>query len=190
MTDKKFNPLNKNKLHNPERLKFTPPEVMIKALGLENPENLVDYGAGTGFFTYYFAEKYPNARLFALDIEPLMIEEMENTMDCKNLFPIEISDNEMPFGENSIDAVWSIAVHHELPTPNVWLANVYKTLKPGGKLLIVDWSVNQDPKYSAGPPLDHRIDDKEIVKSLESLNFSDITYVDGLMNNFGILATK
>ncbi len=190
MTDKKFNPLNKTKLHNPERLKFTPPEILINALDLDNPENLVDYGAGTGFFTYYFSEKFPDARLFALDIEPLMIEEMENTMGGENLFPLEIADNEMPFGENSIDAVWSIAVQHELSTPDVWLNNVYKCLKPGGKVLIVDWDINQDPKYSAGPPLDHRIDDKKLIRILEHYKFNKIEYIDGLMNHFGILATK
>ncbi len=190
MSDKKFNPINKNKLNNPERLKFLPPETMIKALNLENPKNIVDYGAGTGFFTYYFAEKFPKARLFALDIEPAMIEELENTLDFDNLFALEISDYEMPFGENSIDAVWCIAVYHEMQTPEVWLNNVYKTLTKGGKLLIVDWDKNQDPKYSAGPPIDHRIDDKEILQILKDIGFSKISRVDGLLNHFGIVAEK
>jgi SAM-dependent methyltransferase len=190
MEDKKFNSRKKKTLNNPNRFKFIPTDTIINALDLENPTNLVDYGAGTGYLTWPIADSYPKTRVFALDIEPLMIEDMEHNMECDNVYPLLINDNEIPFAENDIDAIWSIAVYHELNTPEIWLKNVLKALKPNGKLLIIDWSVNQDPSLKIGPPINHRIKEDSVIEALENINFKNIKLVDGFKNHFGIMAIK
>lgn len=190
MTDKKFNPKYLKKLNNPQRLRYFPPETIVKALNLDNPKNLVDYGAGTGLLTFHIADHYPNARIFALDIEPAMVEEIQHSSDCENVFAIEITDNEMPFADEDIDAVWCITVLHEMQSPDIWLKNVYNKLKPGGKLLIVDWSKKQNTEVKAGPPIDHRIDDSIIISSLENIGYKNIILIDEFRNNYAILAVK
>jgi predicted methyltransferase len=58
MSDKKFNPKNKNKLNDNKRLKLIPPDIIVKYLDLKESGNIVDYGAGTGFFTFILAEYF------------------------------------------------------------------------------------------------------------------------------------
>ncbi|MDD4149302.1 MAG: class I SAM-dependent methyltransferase [Bacteroidales bacterium] len=190
MIDKKFDPKRKSRLNNHQRLRNIPIEIIINSLSLDNPQNLVDYGAGTGFMTDFIAENYPKSRIFALDIEPEMTEDIEKNSGSTNVFPILIEDNQMPFSENDIDAVWSITVYHEMLSPEIWLRNVHRTLKPKGKLLIIDWSKSQNPEINAGPPIDHRIDENVIIKSLEKLKFNNIKTLSGLTNHFGIIAQK
>ncbi|PLX07370.1 MAG: hypothetical protein C0596_10515 [Marinilabiliales bacterium] len=190
MADKKFDPKKKSKLNNPQRLKLIPIDIIVNSLDLTEPKNLVDYGAGTGFFTDYLSEQFPKARVFALDIEEQMIEEINQTLDVPNIFPIQIEDNQMPFAENDIDAVWSIAVYHELKTPDKWLRNVHRTLKPGGKLLIIDWSVNQKPDSKMGPPLGHRIREEKVINDLQNTGFKNSQIISGFKNHFGIIAIK
>lgn len=190
MTDKKFDPRKSNKLNNPNRFKMIPIEIIEKELNLKDPTNLVDYGAGTGFFTAEIAELYPKARIFALDIESQMVDYINENIDTTNIFPLEIEDNQMPFTENDIDAVWSIAVYHEMKNPEKWLRNVYRTLKPGGKLLIIDWARNQNPEFKAGPPIEHRVDENLVIDTLKAQNFKNIGQIIGLLNHFGIIAEK
>ncbi|MDD2634905.1 MAG: class I SAM-dependent methyltransferase [Bacteroidales bacterium] len=190
MIDKKFDPKSKHRLNNPQRLRNIPIEIIIDNLALNNPKNLVDYGAGTGFMTDFIAESYPDARIFALDIEPQMTEDIENNSGANNIFPILIEDNQMPFSENDIDAAWSITVYHEMQNPEIWLRNVHRTLKTNGKLLIIDWAQNQNPEIKAGPPIEHRINENDIIKSLKKLKFKNIKTLTGLKNHFGIIAQK
>lgn len=190
MEDKKFNPANKKKLNNPQRLKFIPVERISEILNITSPGNLADYGAGTGFFTFRIAELYPDSRVFALDIEEQMIEEMYNAAECDNVFPLQIEDNEMPFAKDDLSAVWSIAVYHEMKTPHKWLNNVFKTLKPGAKLLIVDWSTDQKPEVETGPPVSHRVKTETVISDLTAAGFKNIKVEPGFLNHFGISAEK
>ncbi len=190
MEDKKFNPINKKKLNNPQRLKFIPIEKIVDILGKDINGNMADYGAGTGFITYPIAEIYSNSRIFALDIEEQMIEEMYDSAECDNVFPLQIEDNEMPFAKDDLVAVWSIAVYHEMKTPQKWLKNVLKTLKPGAKLLIIDWSTEQNPELEIGPPITHRVKTETVISDLTAAGFKNITVESGFLNHFAISAEK
>ncbi len=190
MEDKKFNPANKKKLNNPQRFKFIPIEKIVEILNITSPGNLADYGAGTGFLTFRIADLFPESRVFALDIEEQMIEEMNNFAECENVFPLQIEDNEMPFANDDLSGAWSIAVYHEMKTPLKWLKNVLKTLKPGAKLVIVDWSIDQNPNFEAGPPFDHRIKVETVIADLNTAGFKNIKIESGFLNHFAISAEK
>lgn len=190
MEDKKFNPVNKKRLNNPQRFKYIPIDRISEILNITNPGNLVDYGAGTGFFTFRIADLYPESRIFALDIEEQMIEEMYDTSDCENVFPLQIEDNEMPFAKDDLLAVWSIAVYHEMKNPQIWLKNVLKTLKPGAKLLIIDWSTEQNPEVEVGPPISHRVSTEKIIADLKTVGFKNIKTEQGFLHHIAIVAEK
>lgn len=190
MEDKKFNPAKRKKLNNPQRLRYIPAEKIVEILGQDIKGNMADYGAGTGFLTYSIAELYPDSRIFAIDIEEQMIEEMLDNSDSKNVYPLQIEDNEMPFAANDLSAVWSIAVLHEMKTPQKWLNNAYKTLKVGAKLLIIDWSVDQNPEIEAGPPISHRIKVETVMSLLQNVGFKDVRTYDGFKNHFAVSGEK
>lgn len=190
MSDKKFNPKNKNKLNDNKRLKLIPPDIIIKYLDLKGSGNIVDYGAGTGFFTFILAEYFPNSRIFALDIDEEMVDTMIANNNTNNVFPLQIEDNQIPFANEDLIAVWSIAVYHELDTPEKWLANSYNALKKGGKILIIDWSPAQSPEIEMGPPLNHRIKPEKVKEDLQKSGFKNIVNIDGLSLHFGFVAEK
>lgn len=190
MEDKKFDPAKINKLNDVKRLKNVPPERIVEILGENISGNLVDYGAGTGFITSYIADLIPNARIFALDIEQEMTDYIFNNLNYENIFPLTILDNEIPFAKNDLNAVWSIAVYHEMQNPKIWLQNVYKALKDKAKILIVDWSPTQNPELSIGPPIQHRISPENIISDLKSLGFKNVKSHSGFLNHFAISGEK
>lgn len=152
MLHKKFNPQKRKLLNDNKRFKLIPPEIIIESIKPTEPGNMVDYGCGTGFFTFYIANAFPDCRIFALDIEIEMIDEMIKNNNTHNVFPLQVENKQIPFAEEDLIAIWSIDVYHELKNPKIWLKNSYKSLCQNGKILIIDWSADQNPEIKIEPP--------------------------------------
>ena len=74
----KFKVSEKQKLDNPERRAFLPPEETLRKLGLQPGEIMADIGCGIGYFTFPAASIVgPNVKVFALDVAPEMLAEVE-----------------------------------------------------------------------------------------------------------------
>lgn len=76
MHERRFNPENMSRLDNPERRKKFPPEKLLELLQIDKKDNILDLGAGIGYFTIPAAQM-TDGSVFALDIEPKMLEEIQ-----------------------------------------------------------------------------------------------------------------
>lgn len=172
MTDSiKFDPKKLAKLNNPERLKTLNPDLIWKALDLQNPEVLIDIGAGTGFFTKEFAKKLPEGKIFACDSEDVLIQWMQENITDENIIPLLCSETFVELEDNIADLVYMINVHHELSDPESSLKTAYRLLKKGGKIAIIDW---KQEEMNDGPPMEIRIPDKVIRNQLFEAGFKNI----------------
>ena len=115
----------------------------------ENAE-ILDVGAGTGFFTIKIARELrkhlPTASLFAMDITPAMLRVLvkRTTGILPFLGTAENVNASMKFARKHLkipekfDAVYStLALHHCLDIENVF-RSIRKVLKADGKVVIVD----------------------------------------------------
>lgn len=183
-----FNPDKLDKLNNPVRKQWLPPEVIWKSLDLESPEVLVDYGAGTGFFTKDFASSAPEAVIHAVDIQPEMIEYLKTNMP-ENIHPVLVDNTHIPLKNNCADALWSIAVYHELENTETFLNEAYRVLRPGGVLLIIDWE-KENPEMSSGPPIAERIGSSELIREIIDCGFREITSIQEFNSHVCMRALK
>ena len=76
MPHEKFNVAHLERLNDPDRFEYLPPEIMWEALGNPSPRTIVDIGAGTGLFACQFAELASDAIVYAVDIEPAAVRWM------------------------------------------------------------------------------------------------------------------
>ncbi|NOY49237.1 MAG: class I SAM-dependent methyltransferase, partial [Chlorobi bacterium] len=96
MIEKRFDPKKLNKLNNPERYKLLSPDFIVSRAGLLNPKTIIDYGAGTGFYSIPFVERFKGAKVFAADISEIMIEWMQEHLSAyKNIIPMRMEDNKI-----------------------------------------------------------------------------------------------
>jgi ubiquinone/menaquinone biosynthesis C-methylase UbiE len=188
-TDKKFNPAKRKKLNNPIRLQWIPPQKIKALLDMDEKGVYLDIGAGTGYITREVASKTPGATVHALDIEPLMIEEMERSENSALILPQLMQRDVLSFAGTCLDGVWSITVFHELGNPVPLLHEIRRVLRPGGKLLIIDWKKKSE-SCEQGPPLEHRVSVEEVRTVLQEAGFSNVEEVTGFTHHFGILAEK
>lgn len=186
---KKFNPAKRKKLNNPLRLDWLPPALIWKMVNSAGGSTFVDIGAGTGFITREIAVlAEPSVHIHALDIEPLMIEEMQLTLPADTpVQPQLMTRDQLPFADAAVDGIWMITLYHELEPPEPLLQEIRRILRPGGCLLIVDWEKNEEA-CAQGPPLDHRVEIETARQQVETAGFHNVKTVPGFHFHFGITA--
>jgi arsenite methyltransferase len=142
---------------SPERAKWQKPEQVVSALELKSGQTVVDIGAGTGYFTRRFAVAVaPSGKAIGLDIEPGMIDYMK--ADAKKLklsdYDARLSKPDDPeLAPLSVDVVFFCDVLHHVNNPVAYLAKVKPSLKPGGRLVVIDFKKTSP----IGPPVAMRI---------------------------------
>jgi len=93
---------------------------------------LLDIGCGTGLFVERYIEA--GGRAIGLDISRKMIEQAQRRCIACD-YAIGTGER-IPFCDNSFDAVSSLLVFSYIKDPETMLNEVYRVLKPGGKIAI------------------------------------------------------
>jgi ubiquinone/menaquinone biosynthesis C-methylase UbiE len=134
------------------RRKIQSPEIVINRSGIKKNMNVLEIGCGSGAFTTFVARAVGNkGKVYALDIQPKMLQQLENKLtkpeykNITNIKMIESSAYELPFDSNSLDLVFMVTVFGEIPDHNKTLKEIKRVLKPSGILAITELLL--DPDY-------------------------------------------
>lgn len=189
MAHLKFNLEKLERLNDPGRFETLPPDVFWRALGSpEGASVIVEIGAGTGVFSSAFASLAPGAIVYAADTEDAMLDWMaanRSEVAEGRIVPVKATETGVPLADGVADAVYMINLHHELVHPDRSYAEVFRLLKDGGRLLVVDWASRDTPK---GPPREVRIDADTLTAMLERAGFGDVV-VDETTLPWHLMAT-
>ncbi|UCC84369.1 MAG: class I SAM-dependent methyltransferase [Gemmatimonadota bacterium] len=126
------------------------PDVMA-ALAIGEGSRVADVGAGSGYFTEYLStEVGAGGRVYAVDISERSLSQLRRLAQEDGLANIEVVRGEVDdprLPERSLDAVLVVDAYHEMTEYEAMLSGMYKALKPGGRLVILD-HVPSDPSQS------------------------------------------
>lgn len=143
----------------------------IKNLPVSESSVVADIGAGSGYYTFKIAPKVPQGKVFAVEIQDQAINYLKaksKELGFSNVIPVmgtEKSPN-LPFA--TVDLAIMVDVYHELEFPVEMLAAIKKSLKPGGKLLLIEYR-GEDPAIAIKPL--HKMTVKQAEKELEANGF-------------------
>lgn len=175
MAHMKFNMDKLERLNDPGRFETLPPDVFWEALGAPRGEAVfVEIGAGTGLFASAFVSRSPDVIVYAADMADQMLEWMQfNRPEVaeNRIFPVKASETGLPLPDAMADGLYMINLHHELAEPQASYAEALRLLKPGGRLLVVDWAPRETPK---GPPQEIRVQPDELQRIVEGAGFADV----------------
>lgn len=118
-------------------------KVTIDQAFIKSGDNVLDIGCGTGDVTLLAKNRAKQGSVYGIDPAPEMIAAARKKAARKRLeidFRVGVIES-LPFPDSSLDVVTSSLMMHHLPeTLKVrGLAEIYRVLKPGGRLLIADF---------------------------------------------------
>lgn len=114
---------------------------MLAELEIDPFDNVLDVGCGTGPVIELLAKKYPEKHFVGLDITPAMIEVAQSKGLSNADFLVGDAEN-LPFGDESFDAVLCSNSFHHYPNPGAFLHEAHRVLRDGGKLILRDYTSN------------------------------------------------
>ena len=116
------------------------PDVLTE-LEKEPFADLLDCGCGTAPMLTLLHEKYPEKHYTGIDLTPKMIE-VAKAKKMKNVELIVGDCEHLPFADDSFDAVICCESFHHYPNPQDFFDSVYRVLRPGGRFILRDMTMN------------------------------------------------
>lgn len=158
-------------LEAPDRDQWQKPDQIMDVLGIADGSVVADLGAGSGWFTLRLARRVgPNGLVYAEDIQPQMIEVIQQRLRGENLWNVRPvlgtpSDPRLPSG---LDAALIVDAYHEMDDPAdpslvvALLGNIARALTPQGRLGVVDFVAGGG---GPGPDPDQRVKPEAVIKA-------------------------
>lgn len=187
----KFDPTHMDRLVSPERYRWQNPEEVLDALGLAPGMVLADVGAGPGFYTLPAAARVgPGGKVYALDIEPKMLERLSARAAAEGVTNVEAvvsQEDRLPLPDGAVDAVLAANVLHEVPARAKLLREIARVLRPGGALAVVEWRKEEMEK---GPPFAERLTYRQVARALRGAGFHAIERFEVGPYHYGMRARQ
>lgn len=100
-------------------------------------EHILEVGVGTGKNFSFYPE---HTRMTAIDFSPKMLEQAQRKRERKQIsVDLDLMDvQRLYYADNSFDTVVASFVFCSVPQPRKGLKELYRVLKPGGQLLLLE----------------------------------------------------
>lgn len=138
-----FPPENLGLLEGPDRAAWQKPDQIMDALAIADGSAVADIGAGAGWFTIHLARRVgPNGIVYAQDVQRQMLEAIRRRVAREGLQNVETrlgADSAPNLPSGTLDAVLVVDVYPEVENRVTFLRNLAASLKPGGRLGIVNY---------------------------------------------------
>ncbi|WPF90278.1 class I SAM-dependent methyltransferase [Cyanobacterium aponinum AL20118] len=156
-------------LERPSREAEEQPSKVIEALNLQPTDTIADIGAGSGYFSFRIAKKVPQGLVYAVDVQPEMIDIIDFLVKESPDLPVlpvlgsETSPNLPP---ESINFALMVDTYHEFNHPREMMENIVKALKPQGKVVLVEYRKENPLIMIKGV---HKMSEKQVKKEMEAV---------------------
>jgi precorrin-6B methylase 2/mono/diheme cytochrome c family protein len=176
--------------NRPERAAEERTDDLIKALEIPEGATVADIGAGTGFFTWRLARQVGSSgTVIAVDLQQAMLDRTAETVkqhELANVRFVRSTERDPKLPPQSVDVVFIAHSYHEFGDPETMMEGVRRSLKPGGRLVIVEYA--KEKKLAPASTL-HKMSFDEIRSEIEPMGFELDRILDFLPTQHGLIFT-
>ena len=155
-------------LEREEREREERGDLLLRELGLKPGMAVADVGAGTGYYARRIAPLVGSGNsggvVYAVDVQPEMIQmlgDLVKKANLSNIKPVLCTVDNVKLPDASIDLALMVDVYHELEFPFEVMESVVRALKPGGRVVYVEYR-SEDPKVPIKPL--HKMSEAQVKK--------------------------
>ena len=120
---------------------------LIINMKIKTDDTIADIGAGSGYHVFKMAPLADKGLVYAVDIQPEMLEAIELKKKSKRVSNVETvlgSAKGINLPKNSLDKVLLVDVYHEFSNPLEMIESIKNALKPNGLLFLIEYR-GEDP---------------------------------------------
>lgn len=129
-------------LERPSRELQEHPQIAVERLDLNTDAVVADIGAGTGYMTQRLARATPEGKVFAVDIQPEMIDLLEQRLQEQGFTTVEPvlgTEDDPHLPADSLDLALMVDAYHEFAYPREMIEHLRDALKPGGQIVLAEY---------------------------------------------------
>lgn len=152
-------------LEDPSRDAWQKPHEVVMALDLKPTEVVADIGAGTGYFARRFA--HHAGKVYAVDIDATLLA-VAHSQAPANLETVLATPDDPHLPAQSVDLIFFCDVLHHIENRQAYYAKLAKVLKPGGRIVVIDFYKKDLP---VGPPPSMKIAEQDVIAELQRAGF-------------------
>ncbi len=168
-------------LDRPEREGQERPEVVLDAMDLHAGDVVADLGAGSGYFTFRMAARVgKRGKVLAVDIQDEMlatIRQRAAAQGVTNVEEVKSTQTDPRLPAAGVDAVLMVDVYHELAYPFEVMTRVSAALKPGGRVVFVEYR-KEDPSVPIKEV--HKMSVDQLTKEMDAVGLARVRTVESL----------
>ncbi len=161
---------------------FLNPIKVINEIPLEKEMSIADFGCGSGGWVIPLAKKVKDGKIYALDVLEEALSALKGNADLERVYNIRTVHCDVERGtelqEDLFDLVIMSNLLFQVEDKDGTIEEGYRVLKKGGRLLVVDWVVGENPSEDI------------IDKKIKEKNFKKIKSIDAGKQHFAILYEK
>jgi SAM-dependent methyltransferase len=176
------------RFEDPARDAWQKPDEVLKLLALRDDAVVADIGAATGYFPVRVARVVPKGHVYGVDVEQAMVdylaaraerEKLENLTAVKATF----DDAKLPAG---VDLVMMVNTYHHIEDRAAYFSRVLKAVKPGGRLVIIDFTKSS----TMGPPASAKLEPEQVTRELAEAGWTFVAAHDVLPEQFFLVYAR
>lgn len=144
-------------------------DLLVARLPLAPDDVVGDIGAGTGYFSFRMAQRVPEGRVLAVDIQQEMLDIIERRRargagDNVETVLGTVTDPNLP--EGAVNLILLVDAYHEFSHPAEMGRAMVRSLAPGGRLVLVEYRA-EDPSVAIKPL--HKMSEAQARREMEAL---------------------
>jgi SAM-dependent methyltransferase len=149
------------------------PERALDLIGLSSGMVVADVGAGSGYMTVRIARRVgPSGRVIATDVQPdllTIIRDKARAQQLTNITTVQGTESDARLPDGTVDLALLVDAYHEFRNPQRMLQSIRRALKPGGRLVLVEYR-KEDARIPIAPT--HRMSVAEARAEVEPEGFT------------------
>lgn len=169
---------------------------LIEVLNIGNGSVVTDIGAGDGDQTVAIARQIgPEGKIYSTELGDESVEKLQKAVaqsDSENIVVLEGHPDRTNLSEECCNAIFMRRVYHHLKNPDSFNKSLFESLKPGGRLAIIDFKPfgsEADPK-GRDSGSQHGVTAETVIEELQKAGFTLVSSERRSIRNIYIVMQK
>ena len=166
------------------------PDKVVAALELREGDRVADLGAGEGYFIPYLADAVgANGRVYAVDIDPERIVELEERFAEGNVEVVRAAEDDPKLPAGTLDVVLIVNTYHHIDARPRYFARLRGNLRRGGRVVVIEPNADLEGILRLFLEEGHTSHARDVAREMKEAGYRQTQSLDFLpVQNLGIFS--